>query len=91
VEGGIEVSVEVRLDLKDSEEECPACRLPMLIASLSALTYLASYVTAPSVLPAEVAHPLVPIAKLTRSSSPSTMLPEDLSDVLGVSLSEVSE
>jgi hypothetical protein len=29
VEGGVEVSIEVCSDLKDSEEECPACRLPM--------------------------------------------------------------
>jgi hypothetical protein len=37
----------------------------------------------------EVAHPLVPIEELTRSSSPKSMLPEALSDVLGISLSEV--
>jgi hypothetical protein len=37
----------------------------------------------------EVAHPLVPIEELTRSSSPKSMLPEALSDALGISLSEV--
>jgi hypothetical protein len=37
----------------------------------------------------EVAPPLVPVEELTRSSSPRSMLPEALSDVLGVSLSEV--
>jgi hypothetical protein len=37
----------------------------------------------------EVAHPLVPIEELTRSSSPKSMLPKALSDALGFSLSEV--
>jgi hypothetical protein len=37
----------------------------------------------------EVAHPLVPIEELTRSSSPKSMLPEALSDALGISLLEV--
>jgi hypothetical protein len=37
----------------------------------------------------EVAHPLVPVEELTHSSSPKSMLPEALSDVLGISLSEV--
>jgi hypothetical protein len=37
----------------------------------------------------EVAHPLVPVEELTRSSSPKSMLPEALSDALGISLSEV--
>jgi hypothetical protein len=45
--------------------------------------------TAPSVLPLEVMPPRVPIKELTRSSSPSSMLPEALSEALGVSLSEV--
>jgi hypothetical protein len=35
VEGGVEVSIEISSDLKDSEEECPACRLPMFIDRLS--------------------------------------------------------
>jgi hypothetical protein len=34
MERGVEVSIEVHSDLKDFEEECPACRLPMLIDSL---------------------------------------------------------
>jgi hypothetical protein len=33
--------------------------------------------------------PCVPIAELTRSSSPHNMLPEALSEALGVSLSKV--
>jgi hypothetical protein len=37
----------------------------------------------------EVAHPLLPIEELTRSSSPKGILPEALSDALGISLSEV--
>jgi hypothetical protein len=53
------------------------------------LTYLASYVTAPSVLPAEVAIPLIPVEELTHSSSPKSMLPAALSEALGISLSEV--
>jgi hypothetical protein len=37
----------------------------------------------------EVAHPLVPVEELTRLSSLKSMLPEALSDALGISLSEV--
>jgi hypothetical protein len=37
----------------------------------------------------EVAHPLVSVEELTHSSSPKSMLPEVLSDALGISLSEV--
>jgi hypothetical protein len=37
----------------------------------------------------EVAHPLVSVTELTRSLLPINMLPEELSEVLGVSLSEV--
>jgi hypothetical protein len=37
----------------------------------------------------EVACPLVPVEELTHSSSPRSMLPEALSDALGISLSEV--
>lgn len=36
-------------------------------------------------------NPLVLIADLTRSSSPASMLPTALSEVLGISLSEVME
>jgi hypothetical protein len=39
----------------------------------------------------EVAPPLVPVTELTRSSSPASMLPIALSEVLGISLSEVME
>jgi hypothetical protein len=37
----------------------------------------------------EVVHPLVPVVELTCSSSPANMLPTALSEVLGISLSEV--
>jgi hypothetical protein len=37
----------------------------------------------------EVAHPLVPVEELTHLSSLKSMLPEALSDALGISLSEV--
>jgi hypothetical protein len=37
----------------------------------------------------EVAHPRVPVDELTCSSSPVNMLPTALSEVLGISLSEV--
>jgi hypothetical protein len=53
------------------------------------LTYSAVYTTALLVLPAEVAQPLVPVETLTRSSSPSNMLPEAISEALGIDLSEV--
>jgi hypothetical protein len=39
----------------------------------------------------EVAHPLVPIEELTRSSSPKSILPAALSETLGISLSEVMD
>jgi hypothetical protein len=39
----------------------------------------------------EVAHPLVPIEELTCSSSPRSMLPVALSEVLGISISEVMD
>jgi hypothetical protein len=39
----------------------------------------------------EVAHPLVPVEELTRSSSPKSMLPVTLSEVLGISISEVMD
>jgi hypothetical protein len=43
------------------------------------------------VLPSEAMHSLVPVADLTCSLSPASMLPIALSEVLGVSLSEVME
>jgi hypothetical protein len=45
----------------------------------------------PSVLPLEAAPKLVPVVDLTCSSSPASMLLLALSEVLGVSLSEVME
>jgi hypothetical protein len=41
------------------------------------------------VLPPEVAHPFIPIAKLTQLSSPSSILPEALSEALGVSVLDI--
>jgi hypothetical protein len=54
------------------------------------LTYLASYITAPSVLPSEVVSlQIVPIEDLNRSSPSESLLPEAVSEALGISLSEV--
>jgi hypothetical protein len=54
------------------------------------LTYLASYVTAPSVLLSEVVPlQVVPIEDLTQSSPSESLLPEAVSEALGISLSEV--
>jgi hypothetical protein len=39
----------------------------------------------------EVAPPLVPVEELTHSSSPKSMLPVALSEVLGISISEVMD
>jgi hypothetical protein len=39
----------------------------------------------------EVAPSLVPVEELTRSSSPSNMSPEAVSEALGISLSKVLE
>jgi hypothetical protein len=62
----------------------------MIIECFSVLTYLASYVTAPSVLPLEVVPlQVVPIEDLTRSSPSESLLPEAVSEALGISLSEV--
>jgi hypothetical protein len=41
------------------------------------------------VLPLEAAHLVVPIEELTRSTSPASMLPAALSEVLSISLSDV--
>jgi hypothetical protein len=83
VEGGIEVSIEVCSDLKDSKEECPACRLPAFTDHLSVIDLVSR------LLLAEVAQPLVPVEMLTRSLSPSNMLPEAISEALGIDLPEV--
>jgi hypothetical protein len=62
----------------------------MIIECFSVLTYLASYITAPSVLPSEVVpFQVVPIEDLTRSSPSEGLLPEAVSEALGISLSEV--
>jgi hypothetical protein len=54
------------------------------------LTYLASYITAPSVLPSEVVSiQVVPIEDLNRSSPSESLLPEAVSEALGISLSKV--
>jgi hypothetical protein len=62
----------------------------MIIECFSVLTYLASYVTALSVLLSEVVPlQVVPIEDLTRSSPSEGLLPEAVSEALGTSLSEV--
>jgi hypothetical protein len=49
VEGGVKVSIEVHSDLKDSEEEHPACRLVMFTDCFSVIDLLMSirYLTTP--------------------------------------------
>jgi hypothetical protein len=60
------------------------------LVAFQSLTYLAPYVTAPSVLPLEVVPPaMVPINELTRSSSGELSVP--VSEALGISLSEVHD
>jgi hypothetical protein len=67
VESGIEVTIDIHSVLEGSvDKECSACRLLYLLIAFRSLTYLASYVTALSILPMEVAHPLVPVEELTR-------------------------
>jgi hypothetical protein len=60
--------VEVRLVVKELEGDS-ACRL-VLLGYLS-VPDLASYVTAPSILPLEVVPLTVPVGELTRSESTS--------------------
>jgi hypothetical protein len=87
---GIEVSIDVHSVLEGSlDKERSACRSLYPLIAFRWLTYLASYDTAPSVLPMEVAHPVVPVEELTRSSSPVSMLPAALSEALGISLSDI--
>jgi hypothetical protein len=89
---GIEITVDVHSVLEGSlDKERSACRLLYSSIAFQSLTYLASYDTAPSVLPLEVAHPVVPVDELTRSSSPASMLPTALSEALGISLSDVMD
>jgi hypothetical protein len=68
-----------------------ACRLPMPYFAVQSLTYLASYVTAPSALPSEVVPFIVPVGTLTRLESTSEVsgLAVAISEVLDISLSEV--
>jgi hypothetical protein len=90
--GGVEVTVDVHLVLEGSlDKERSACRSLYSSITFQSLTYLASYDTAPSVLPMEVVHPVVPIEELTRSSSPASMLPAALSEALGISLADVMD
>jgi hypothetical protein len=52
VEGGVEVTVDIHSVLEGSmDKERSACRCLYLLVAFRFLTYLASYVTAPSVLP----------------------------------------
>jgi hypothetical protein len=70
VSGGVEVTVDVHSVLEGSlDKERSACRSLYSSITFQSLTYLASYDTAPLVLPMEVAHPVVPVEELTRSSS----------------------
>jgi hypothetical protein len=87
---GIEVTVDVHLVLEGSlDKERSACRSLYLLITFRFLTYLASYDTAPSVLPMEAADLMVPVKELTHSSSPASMLPAALSEALGISLSDI--
>jgi hypothetical protein len=87
---GIEVTIDVHSVLEGSlDKERSTCRSLYPLIVFRWLTYLASYDTAPSVLPLEVAPLVVPVEELTRSSSPASMLPTTLSEVLGISLSDV--
>jgi hypothetical protein len=89
---GIEVVIDVHSVLEGSlDKERSACRSLYPLITFQFLTYLASYDIVPSVLPMEVAHPVVPVEELTRSSSPASMLPAALSEVLGMSLSDVMD
>jgi hypothetical protein len=91
LEVGVEVSVEVHSEVGPLKGDS-ACRSPRASNAFQSLTYLASYVTAPSVLPSEVVPPqVVPIEDLTRSSSPASMLLAALSEALGISLSTVMD
>jgi hypothetical protein len=86
----IDVPVDVHSVLEGSlDKERSACRSLYLLITFRFPTYLASYDTAPSVLPMEAAHLIVPVEELTRSSSPASMLPAALSEALGISLSDV--
>jgi hypothetical protein len=88
----VDMPVDVHSVLEGSlDKERSACRSLYLLVTFRFLTYLASYDTAPSVLPLEAAHLVVPVEELTHSSLPASMLPGALSEALGISLSEVMD
>jgi hypothetical protein len=92
VERGVEVTIDVHSVLEGSlDKERSACRSLYSLITFQSLTYLASYDTAPSVLPMEVAHPVVPVEELTHSSLPVSMLSAALSKALGISLLDVMD
>jgi hypothetical protein len=89
VEGGVEVAIKVCSDTVELQRDHSACRSLMIIGCLS-LTYLAPYVTTPSVLPLEVVPPVVvPVEELNKSLPSESMLPEAISEALGISPSDV--
>jgi hypothetical protein len=81
-----EVEVEVQLNIVGSSAVRSACRYYFF---RSDVFWLISLVIAPLELPKEVALALVPVEELNCSSSPASMLPMALSEVLGISLDEV--
>jgi hypothetical protein len=88
----VDVPVDVHSVIVGSlDRERSACRSLYPLTAFQLLTYLASYDTAPSVLPMEATHLVVPIEELTRSSSPASILPAALSEALGISLADVMD
>jgi hypothetical protein len=88
----IDVPVNIHSVIEGSlDKECSTCRSLYLLIVFRFLTYLASYDTAPSVLPMEAAHLVVPVEELTRSLSPASMLPAALSEALSISLSDIMD
>jgi hypothetical protein len=77
----------------EREEGHSACRLLCHSPLFKSLTYLASYVTAPLVLPEEVVPSVIPVGILTHSESVSEMsgLSITISTVLDISLSEARD
>jgi hypothetical protein len=84
MEAGVEVSIEVHSDLKDSEEECPACRSPIFMGCFSVLDLL-SFLCYSTIGTSGGSY------TPPRSLSPKSMLPAALSEALGISLSEVMD
>jgi hypothetical protein len=86
----IDVPVDVHSVIAGSlDREHSACRSLYPLTAFRLLTYLVSHDTAPSVLPMEATHLMVPIEELTHLSSPAGMLPAALSEALGISLADV--